>query len=179
MESGNLLKKYNKILSFAAILILAILCRIFPHPPNVAPIGGLALFSGKNIDSKFAYIVPILVMILSDMFLGLHSVILFVYFAFLIYVFIGRRISRVNNFSHIMIAVFTSSLLFFLITNFGVWFVSGLYPRTFDGLVAAYYMALPFYRNTIIGDLIYSFVFIYGYFFIMQTLRSFSKNTSS
>jgi hypothetical protein len=77
---------------------------------------------------------------------------LFVYISFLSVVFIGTRIKkiRVNN-------IFLSSLIFFLVSNFGVWLIG--YPKTLDGLLLCYTMAIPFFGYSIVGDLFFGFLF--------------------
>jgi hypothetical protein len=102
-------------------------------------------------------------MFISDLFLGFHSTIPFVYISFLIAGLIGFRLSQNKKTLTIIIAALSSSMLFYLITNFGVWLVSGMYPHTIAGLINCFVLALPFYRNTILGDLIYVGVFFGSY----------------
>jgi len=109
-------------------------------------------------------------MIVSDFFLGFHNTILFVYFSFFITVIIGSRIK--NNSRSILFGSLLSSVLFFLITNFGVWLTSSMYSKSTYGLIQSYLMGLPFFRNTILSDLIYTFSFFYGF----QTFENFINN---
>jgi len=168
MESRKIL---NKVVPYAAIILLAVVARLLPHPPNFAPIGGLALFSGSHFKKKIALIIPILAMLLSDWFLGWHSTIIYVYFSFVVITLIGARLSQKPNFKSLALASFFSSILFFLVTNFGVWFAGGLYSKTISGLWQSYLMALPFFRNTILSDLFYTFSFFYGFEYIMILWR--------
>lgn len=162
MEAGKIL-----------IIILAAAARLLPHPPNFTPIGGLALFSGSKISSRFGFIIPLLAMFISDVFLGFHSTMIYVYLSFMIIFFIGRLIKKIGV-GQILLAGFVSSLLFFLITNFGVWLSTNMYLKNLNGLMNCYVNGLPFFRNTLIGDLVYSFGFFYGYrlaaVFINKTL---------
>lgn len=151
-------------ISFAAIILLAVIARIIPHPPNFAPIGGLALFSGSHFRKILAFIIPLSAMLISDMFLGLHNTIVFVYVSFFITVIIGRYVKR--NWQSLVFASVLSSVLFFMITNFGVWVTGTMYQKSISGLLECYLMGLPFFRNTLISDLTYTFSFFYGYRFL-------------
>jgi len=135
------------------LIIFGIISRIIPHPPNFSPVTAIALFSGLNFfNKKIAFTIPLVILIISDFFLGFSLINLFVYISFLTVVFIGTRIKkiRVNN-------IFLSSLIFFLISNFGVWLIG--YPKTPDGLLLCYTMAIPFFGYSIAGDLFFGFLF--------------------
>ena len=142
---------------------MAAVMRFLPHLPNMAPIAAMALFGGVYFNKKYALLVPILVMFLSDIFLGFHNTIPFVYGSFLLTGIIGIILKKHNNFKWIAGGTLLSSILFFIITNFGVWMVSGMYVKNFLGLQQCFVMALPFFRNTIVGDLVYSGMFFGGY----------------
>lgn len=152
------------------IVLLAALMRLVPHPANVAPITAMALFSGWYLEKKYAVILPLAAMLLSDLFLGFHATMPFVYGSFIITAFIGMACRKYQRAPVIVGATLLSSLLFFLITNFGVWLVGGLYPRTIQGLGESYVFALPFFRNSLIGDLFYAGLFFGGYALIQSIL---------
>jgi hypothetical protein len=144
------------------IVLVAAANRIMPHPANFTPLTALALFSGAKLDKKTAIIIPVLAMLISDFFLGFHLTMPFVYVSFIIITLIGRRLKKEKAF-YLLSAGILSSVLFFLITNFGFFLTSGMYPLNLTGLVNAYVMGLPFFRNTFIGDLFYTFILFYGY----------------
>jgi hypothetical protein len=138
--------------------------------PNVSPITALALFSGAYLaDRKLAILVPMAAMFIGDLVLGLHNIMFFVYGAFILISLIGIFIStRVCG--HVVIAAsLVSSVLFFLVTNFGVWVVSGFYPMTFDGLITCYTAAIPFFQMTLMGDLFFVGI-IFGAFMLLERL---------
>jgi len=162
--------KENSWVNFGLVL-LAVLTRIIPHPPNFVPIGGLALYSGVHFSGKKAYLIPILAMFISDLFLGVHSTMPFVYASFILTIFIGKQIRKRYHFAKLFLAAVSSSVLFFMITNFGVWLTTGFYPHSFSGLVNCYQMAIPFFRNTLAGDLFYSLSFFYGVDLISLLLK--------
>lgn len=158
-----LIKKYIDIASLGSIIILGVLMRIIPHPPNFAPVGGLVLFSGAHLAGLSAFVIPLLVMLISDMVIGFHSTMIHVYFSFALIVLVGRLIGKKRQIRNLLLASFSSSILFFIITNFGVWTSAGIYPKSVSGLINCYQMGLPFFRNTFLGDLFYTFGFFYGY----------------
>ena len=128
-------------------LILAVLTRLLPHPPNVAPITGIALFAGNKFDNKWiGLILPIICMLISDLFLGFSSVTLFVYLAFILISYIGMT-SKINN-----TTILKSSTLFFFITNFGVW-TTGVYGHSVKGLIDCYVLAIPFFGYSLFSTL--------------------------
>ncbi len=168
MENRNILKRTDKILAFLGVIVLSAFMRMLPHPPNMAPIAGLALFSGVFIGGPLAFVLPLASMLLSDLVLGFHSAMFYVYGSFLLIVILGKLLGKKQNAGKLVLAALSSSLLFFVITNFGVWASSNMYPHNFAGLLDAYIMGLPFLRNTVIGDLFYTFVLFYGYSFLTK-----------
>lgn len=159
------------IVSPLLIIFLAVTLRLIPHPPNFAPIAAMALFGGAYLGKRDALIVPLLAMVLSDFFLGFHNTMTFVYGSFLISGLIGIWLKRHLNVINVILGVFTSSIIFFLITNFGVWLVGGLYEKTFQGLLQSYFYAIPFFRNTVIGDLFYTGLFFSSYEILLRVVK--------
>lgn len=153
------------------LILSAVIARLaMSGIPNVSPITALALFSGAYLaDRKLAILVPVVAMLIGDLVLGLHNIMFFVYGAFILVSLIGIFIStRVCG--HVVIAAsLVSSVLFFLVTNFGVWMVSGFYPMTFDGLIACYTAAIPFFQMTLMGDLFFVGI-IFGAFMLLERL---------
>ena len=147
----------RKNISIALFIIaLLALSRVIPHPPNFTPILGMAVFSGAIINHKlFAYIIPLAAMFLSDLYLGFHANMPIIYFSLALCVLIGTfieaRVSILNSFLSISLGVF----VFFLITNFMVWYGSGMYESSISGLMTCYFMGLPFVQNTFISSLLY------------------------
>jgi len=150
------------------LIMTAVLTRFLPHPPNLTPVGGIALFSGAYLKGLKRFLLPLLIMFISDMALGLHNTILFVYLSFCLITFLGTFLKRKQRVDRIVILALSASLVFFLITNFGVWLVGSYYPKTIDGLLQAYVMGLPFLRNTMLGDLIYTPLLFVSYQLIVQ-----------
>ena len=154
MSNTYFTKKQIVIIAF---MLLAVLFRLLPHLPNFTPITAIALFGGLYFSNKsMAYLVPLFIMVLSDLFLGFHTISIVVYAAFLLVSFIGTRTKKPSVFT-----ILLSSISFFIITNFGVWLIG--YPKTWTGLVECYTLAIPFFRNSLLGDFFYSGVMILGF----------------
>ena len=145
----------NKYYAIIGIIILLATARLLPHPPNFTPILGMAVFSGAIISKRLiAYLIPLAAMFLSDLYLGLHSSIPIIYFSLAVCVlfgtFIKARVTILNSFLSISLGV----LVFFLITNFMVWYGSGMYEYSISGLMTCYFMGLPFVQNSFISSIL-------------------------
>lgn len=159
-----------RLLALATVILLAAASRLLPHPPNFAPIAAMALFGGAYLRERWqALAVPLGAMAVSDVILGGHALLPLVYGCFALTVGIGMFLRSRKTVAYIAGAALSSSLLFFIVTNFGVWAVGSLYPKTLAGLGAAYVAALPFFRNTIAGDLFYTAI-LFGGFGILERL---------
>lgn len=152
-----------------ALIIAVSLYRIFPHPHNITPIMALALFAGTYFEKRWmAFAVPLTSMLLADLFLGFHNTILFVYAAMAIAVVIGFWLHNRVSSLKVLGATISSSLVFFIISNFGVWLVSGYYSKTWTGLIECYTMGLPFLQRSMMGDLLFSGVLFLSYWQIQK-----------
>lgn len=135
----------------------AALMRILPHPWNFSPIAAIALFGGAHFRTRAAaFGVPLAALALSDLLLGYYPTLPVTYVAFAIVVLIGTGLRNASGWRPVALATVGSSLLFFVVSNLGVWLWEGMYPMTFQGLLACYTAALPFYQGTLLGDLFYT-----------------------
>jgi hypothetical protein len=183
-------KQNNKLVISAALLILfAALTRLLPHYPNFTAIGAMAIFGGAVIkDRKLALLLPLAALAISDACLELFTGVqgfygieqIFVYSAFIIITVLAMFIKKINVVSITFAAVW-SGILFFLISNFGVWMLSSFYPKTLAGLGACYWIAIPFYNgeitgsfllNSIVGNLFFSAVLFGAFALVKQQLFS-------
>jgi len=139
------------------LIIIAALLRLIPHLPNFAPIAAIALFSAVYLNKKYALIVALCAMLISDAFLGFADfwVTVSVYSSFLLIGLVGFWLKKNKNPQNLIGASLSASIIFYLLTNFAVWAGTSWYPKTFAGLILCYEMAIPFFRNTIFGDLFY------------------------
>ena len=166
----NLSKNLKKeIFPIALILILA-LARLIPHPPNFTPIIAVAIMSGyffKNINLSFLTLVA--AMLIGDLFIGFYENMIFVYASLLLITFVFYKISNKINFKSLFIYGFVGSLIFFIISNFGVWALGSpgvydiVYEKNLNGLVECYILAIPFFGNTFLSTVIFAYpaIFIY------------------
>lgn len=178
MEDKQILmtSKVSNILAVTLIIISAVLLRLIPHLPNFTPIAAMAIFGGVYLSKKWSLVLPLTIMLISDYLLLyihpfgsptvdfsklqpiqalVHSTTFFVYLSFLISGFLGTIL---KNISKLYTPIFSlvASIQFFIITNLGVWLTVGTYPKTLEGLLTCFVVAIPFFKNTIMGDLFYT-----------------------
>lgn len=146
------------------IIAFGILSRLIPHAPNIVPIGALMLFGGAYLPKKLLFL-PIAALFISDYFIGFYGTDMFyVYGSFLLTGLIGLWLRSRKKPLFVLSGALSSSILFFIITNFGVWVPpNNWYPHTVSGLIQSYTMAIPFFRNSLIGDLGYTILLFGGY----------------
>ena len=143
--------KLKKLHFVITIIVIAIFSRLIPHPPNFTPITAIALFSIINFKNKYIGLsIPIVCLLISDLIIGISLINLFVYLSFIVISGVGYIFGKIN-----LKSIILSSLIFFLVTNFGVWLIG--YPNTLEGFVACYIAAIPFFGWTVAGDLFYSY----------------------
>jgi hypothetical protein len=163
--SGLTMDNKARLIALLAAILVAAAMRLLPHPPNFAPIAAMALFAGAYLPGRaLAFAAPFGALVLSDILLGgFYAGIGFVYFSFALTVLIGWAISSRKTPLTIGAAALASSITFFIITNFGMWLFSGFYPPTMAGLVACYVAAIPFFQNTVAGDLFFTALLFGGF----------------
>lgn len=183
----------NKNIFLVAILIIsAAILRFLPHPPNMTPVSAMALAGGMYIGRKYlAFIIPLITLYLSDLVInntlmrgfmeqesGLvlwSDYMLYTYIAFCLIVLLGFFFKKLSRTQKILGGALTTAVLFFLFTNFGVWASSGMYPKDIMGLIACYAAGIPYFWNSLIGDL----VFIGLTVLIVESSPAFSKSYST
>ena len=139
------------------MILAAAASRLIPHPPNFTPIAAIALFGGAQFASKrAAFLVPLAGMFLSDLVFGFYAITPVVYGGFALTVCLGFWVRQHRSVQRIAFAAVASAILFFVLTNFGVWAMDHLYPKTIAGLVDCFVAAIPFFRNMLLGNLLYS-----------------------
>jgi ABC-type proline/glycine betaine transport system permease subunit len=154
-----------------SLIIIGILLRFIPHTANFTPVAAIAIFAGVYLNKKQALIVPLLLMVLSDIFLGMHNVVIFTWGSFILVTFLGVWAKNHKTVKAIASTAIVSSVLFYLITNFGVW-AMGWYPQTAKGLLDCYLLGLPFLRTFTVATFVYTIVFFGAYEFIASKVRN-------
>lgn len=142
-------------------LVLSVVFRVVPHPPNFAPVGALAVFAGRTTKPWMALLLVTLTMLSGDSILAsVHGYPLFtlvtpfVYLGFFLQTLLGRALRARKGGA--VVAALGGAVAFFLVSNIGVWVSGGLYPRSFAGLCTCFVAALPFFANTILGDVVWT-----------------------
>ena len=137
------------------LIVFAILTRLIPHPPNFAPLTAIALFSAINFNNNLLkFFIPLVSLIIFDFIIGFSLINIFVYLSFIVIILVGNHFKKIK-----LKSILISSIVFFIISNFGVWIIG--YPKTVNGIIMCYTAAIPFFINTILGDLFYSFLLKY------------------
>lgn len=151
------MSKQNFNLAVAsALIVLAVVLRVLPHAANFAPVAAVAIFGGAILPRRLAIAVPLLAMMASDLVIGLHPLIPLTWGCYALFALASSMTLRGGSLKRGIGLTFGSSLFFFAVTNFGVWLTSGMYAHTWNGLSRCYAMALPFFRNTAMSDIVYT-----------------------
>jgi Family of unknown function (DUF6580) len=153
-----------RFLVITGMIFIAAFVRLIPHPPNFAPIAAIALFGGAYFNKKWAaFLLPLTAMFVTDLILGFHATMWAVYLSFVLIVGIGMFAIKQKKISNIFLASVSSSVLFFIITNFGLWISTPYYAKTGVGLAACFIAAIPFFHLTLLGDLFFVAVMFGSY----------------
>ena len=150
--------KQMKIFLFLISIFLLSQFRLIDHPWNFTPVIAFGILSGyylKNVIYGCTLIIAS--MILGDLIIGFHYLILFTYVGLLFSVIIGKYLKQLKS-TQLFLSSISSSIVFFIISNFGVWFLSDFYTKNLQGLIDCYVAAIPFFRNTLISTIIFVFV---------------------
>ena len=172
------------------LILIAAFARIIPHYPNFTPLCAIALFGGKYFNNKYiAYLLPLLALWISDILINnfilnnyfdgftlFYSGFYWQYGSFILITLIGRKTLKNISFLRLLGISISSSLLFFIISNFGVWISSSFYSKDNFGLVACYVAAIPFYYGTLSGTIFYSFFLFASFEFLSRKLSKVSSN---
>lgn len=161
------------------MLILTSLSRLLPHPWNFSPLGAMAIFGGATIGHRFLNVlIPLFLVWFSDLmvnnilyksyfndFVWIYDGFYWQYGSYLIISFLAYYAIKSLKFYRIILYSIFSSLLFYLISNFGVWASGGLYSPDFQGLISCYVAGLPFFKGNLLGDLVYTSV-LFGVYYL-------------
>lgn len=180
----------RKALIVAIMVVIAAMSRLLPHPPNFTPIGGMALFGAAYFAKKYwAFLIPLLALWISDMVL--NNVVYAAYFdgfswmgipmvyaAMILIVCLGKVLLKKIKTTNILVASVLASTIFFLVTNLGSWWMDPIYPKTIIGVVEAYVAGIPFFWNTLAGDLFFSAVLFGGFELIKRVYPQLTVKTA-
>ena len=154
-----------------SLILILILTRFIPHPPNFTPIVAVAIMSSyffRNISLSFA--VVLFSMLISDIFIGFYEHMFFVYGSLFLITFTFFKVRTKINLKSLFIFGFVGSSMFYLISNFGVWILSDMYEKNLTGLAYCYFLAIPFFKNTLLSTIIFSYAaFFADYFYTKKS----------
>jgi len=155
-----------------SLIFVMVFFRLLPHPPNFTPVIAVAIMSGYLFRNFYlSFLVLALSMVISDLFLGFYGNIIFVYLGLFLINYIFYKTKKLINFKNLFFMSIFGSLIFFLISNFGVWFLGSFYEKNINGLILCYYMALPFFTKTLMSTIIFSYcAYSANHFFIKKTI---------
>ena len=168
----------SRLITILSLIIIAALSRLLPHLPNFTPLTAIALFAGATLANRYlSMFIPILIMLLSDAFMGFNGwhfmeQVVTVYGTYLVINLMGAAMQKNSGLLRVGALTFTSSVLFFITTNFAVWMggffhTPALYPMNSFGLTECYIAAIPFFKNALAGDIFYSAV-LFGSYYLLR-----------
>ncbi len=153
----------KEIFPIGLVFILAF-AKLIPHPPNFTPVIAVAIMSGYLFRNIYLSLAVLFVsMFLADIFIGFYNNMLFMYLSLFLITFVFFKISEKINFKNLFVYGFIGSLIFFMISNFGVWILGNPgvnnipYEKTLAGLIECYVLAIPFFTNTVISTILFSY----------------------
>lgn len=158
-QNSNIMKQNIISISLA---LSGIILRLLPHEPNMTPITAIVFASALYLGKKWSLALPITIIFVSDLIIGFYDwkIMLSVYGSFVLIAFLSWVVQKHRTFFTITMTVFGSSAIFFLVTNAAVWAFSSWYEKSFSGLLYAYELGLPFWRNMLVGDIFYTAILV-------------------
>jgi len=172
-------------ITILTLIVVGILSRFLPLPPNFAAVGAIALFGGAYFSNRLlSLLLPLGVLLLSDLMFGLfipgtafYASQPLVYLAFICIGLLGFTLRNNKNPVRIAGTSLLSSGVFFLVSNFGVWLTSAMYAKTIGGLLTCYGAAIPFLKYTISGDLVFNTALFGAAYLISQAYPALIADT--
>lgn len=156
-----------KFFSIIALILFGIVVRLLPHTPNVTPVSAIALLVSVYFGFRSSFASMVIIMLISDFFIGFYTLpIMFSVYGSFVFVSLLGRFPESPSIEAIVVRTLASSLIFFIITNFAVWQFGTMYPHSPQGLLESYFMAIPFFKSSLIGDLLYTGL-LFGVFYIL------------
>ena len=156
------MNKTTFIFVIIGLSLVGIAGRLLPHLPNATPIAALAFVSSMYFGRKTALLLPLTALLISDLFIGFYSISIMVsvYGSFALIAFMSWYVKKHSSILAVGYTIIAASLSFFLITNAVVWWLTPWYQKSFAGLLYSYELGLPFLRNMLLGDLVYTFTLL-------------------
>ena len=171
----------NKYILILSLIIATALSNILlSNIPNFSPVASVALFSGFYLSNKkLAILIPVACMLISDYFIGFHSLMWAVYLSFAFTVVMGIKM-KTSSSKKVIINSLLSSLIFFFITNSAVWLTGNFYSSDLSGLGLCLTMGIPFFKYTLLSSIVFSTILFGGFQILNQLINkylTFSKKS--
>ena len=172
----------NRLALAVFLVVFATVMRSVPHPWNLTPIGAVALFSGACFDRRrWSFVIPLVALFMSDVFMeittgyGFHVLMPVIYGSFAVIVVMGIWLrNRRQSVAAVAGGAFAGATFFYIVSNFAMWTISTVYPKTFAGLVACYVAGIPYYGTGLAGDLLYSGLLFGTFVWLERRVPSFA-----
>jgi len=163
----------KNILLIIIISLIALSARLISHSPNFSPLASVMLFTGVYGQSKKYIIIPLIALFISDVFLGFYKmeIMLAVYGSLTLISVLGFWLKKNKNVLNIASSSLAAALLFFLISNGAVWYFGSWYRHDLSGLALCYNLAIPFFKNTLISNIIYASLLFGVYETVSQLIK--------
>jgi hypothetical protein len=163
----------KNLLLITIISLVALAARFIPHVPNFSPLASVMLFAGVYGQAKKYIILPLIALLISDLFLGFYKleIMLAVYGSLALVGILGIWLKKNKNILNTASATLGSALLFFLITNFAVWYFGSWYSHDLAGLALAYNLAIPFFKSTLASNIVYATLLFGAYEWLSYSVR--------
>jgi len=174
----RLTKIFNSEFLLAALLIaIGVAGRLLPHLWNATPIIAVSIIAGKYLGRKYSLIIPVVAMLVSDIFIGFYSwpIMLSVYGSFILAGLIGYLGRKECGVPTLALLAVSGSFIFFLVTNGAVWLFGTMYPHDLSGLFMSYVAGLPFFRNMIMGDIVYTLGLVYAIEYVIKIRKPYAN----
>jgi hypothetical protein len=147
---------HNKNLQLSLLFAVGVVLRLVPHAPNFTAVGAIALFAGAVLGKRAALLLPLAIMVASDLVIGFYPGITYTWVAFMLVACFGMAFRRAAYLNRVLLGGLGGGVIFFIVSNFGSWQAGGLYAPTMAGLAQCYLMALPFFGATLASSVIFS-----------------------
>lgn len=173
----NYFKMKKQFALIVGLILVAASFRLIDHLPNFTPVGAIALFAGAYITNRIlAFLVPVAALLLSDLYLGFYGWEMLVpYIGFILTILMGFSLQNNKGAIRIGLTSMASSVVFFLFTNFALFYPETLYPHTFSGIMQSYVAGIPFFQNALAADLFYNAALFGSFYLITINIPSFRK----
>lgn len=169
------MNKNNLFIAICFLLFFALAVRLLPHAPNMTPITAIAFTGSLYLGRKWAIILPLVALFLSDLMIGFYDwkIMVSVYGSFALISLLSFISTKYKSAMPIGLSIIGASFLFFFITNSAVWAFSPWYEKTISGLLYSYELGLPFLKNMLVGDILYTtaLVMVFEFIIAFNTFR--------